>query len=192
MCVSQSCPTLCGPMDCSPPGSSVHGILQARILECVTISYSRGSSRPRDWTWVSLPCRQTLNHLNHQGSSLGEATRDYKTWLSLNSRKFKRPPAIREMLSFNLLCHLWWWHNKTLFFLITLEFLKEKVSSEFPVIVFFWSALRESLDESEEALKETEVPFVPSASIHIPNYPWHMGHRILDGGLFWFNQTVEF
>ena len=42
--VSQSCPTLCNPMDCSPPGSSVHGILQVRILEWVTIPLSRGSS----------------------------------------------------------------------------------------------------------------------------------------------------
>ena len=42
--VAQSCPTLCDPMDCSPPGSSVHGILQARILEWVAISFSRGSS----------------------------------------------------------------------------------------------------------------------------------------------------
>ena len=50
---AQSCPTLCGPMDCSPPGSSVHGILQARILEWVAISFSRGSSQPRDQTWVS-------------------------------------------------------------------------------------------------------------------------------------------
>ena len=40
------CPTLCDPMDCSPPGSSVHGILQARILEEVAISHSRGSSQP--------------------------------------------------------------------------------------------------------------------------------------------------
>ena len=39
--VAQSCPTLCDSMDCSPPGSSVHGILQARILECVAISFSR-------------------------------------------------------------------------------------------------------------------------------------------------------
>ena len=43
---AQSCPTLCDPMDCSPPGSSVHGIFQARILELVAISYSRGSSHP--------------------------------------------------------------------------------------------------------------------------------------------------
>ena len=43
----QSCLTFCDPMDCSPPGSSVHGILQARILEWVAISFSRGSSQPR-------------------------------------------------------------------------------------------------------------------------------------------------
>ena len=46
--VTQSCPTLCNPMDYSPPGSSVHGILQARMLECVAIPFSRGSSLPRD------------------------------------------------------------------------------------------------------------------------------------------------
>ena len=48
--VAQSCPTLCNPMDYSPPGSSVHGILQARILEWVAISFSRGSSEPRSPT----------------------------------------------------------------------------------------------------------------------------------------------
>ena len=51
--VAQSCPTLCDPMDCSPPNSSVHGILQARILKWVAISFSRGSSRPRNQTQVS-------------------------------------------------------------------------------------------------------------------------------------------
>ena len=49
----QSCPTLCDPMDCSPPGSSVQGILQARILEWVAISFSRGSYQPRDEIQVS-------------------------------------------------------------------------------------------------------------------------------------------
>ena len=44
--VTQSCPTLCDPMDCSPPGSSVHGIFQARILEWVVISFSRGLPKP--------------------------------------------------------------------------------------------------------------------------------------------------
>ena len=48
----QSCPTLCDPMDCSLPGSSVHGIFQARILKWVAISISRGSSQPRDQTQV--------------------------------------------------------------------------------------------------------------------------------------------
>ena len=51
--VTQLCLTLCNPMDCSPPGSSVHGILQARILEWVAIRFFRGSSWPRDRTQVS-------------------------------------------------------------------------------------------------------------------------------------------
>ena len=51
--ITQSCPTLCDPVDCSPSGSSIHGILQARILEWVAISFSRGSSQPRDRTRVS-------------------------------------------------------------------------------------------------------------------------------------------
>ena len=51
--VTQSCPTLCNPIDCSPPGSSIHGIFQARVLEWAAISFSRESSRPRDWTRVS-------------------------------------------------------------------------------------------------------------------------------------------
>ena len=51
--VTQLCSTLCNPVDCSLPGSSIHGIFQARILEWVAISFSRGSSQPRDRTWVS-------------------------------------------------------------------------------------------------------------------------------------------
>ena len=57
MCVTRSenvcCPTLCGHTDCSLPGSSVHEILQTRTLEWVAISFSRGSSQPRDQTQVS-------------------------------------------------------------------------------------------------------------------------------------------
>ena len=57
--VAQSCPTLWDPMDCSLPGSSLHGILQARVFEWVAISFSRGSSRPRDWICVShIPGRR--------------------------------------------------------------------------------------------------------------------------------------
>ena len=48
-----SCPTLCNPMDCSPPRSSVHGISQVRILEWVAVSFSRGSSWTRDPTSIS-------------------------------------------------------------------------------------------------------------------------------------------
>ena len=51
--VAPSCPTLCNPMDCSPPGSSVHGILQARTLEWVAMPFSRGSSWPTDHIQVS-------------------------------------------------------------------------------------------------------------------------------------------
>ena len=51
--VTQLCLTLCDPMDCSLPGSSIHGIFQARVLEWVAISFPRGSSRPRDQTQVS-------------------------------------------------------------------------------------------------------------------------------------------
>ena len=51
--VTQLCLILWAPMDCSPPGSSVHGSLQARILEWAAIPFSSGSSRPKDWTWVS-------------------------------------------------------------------------------------------------------------------------------------------
>ena len=51
--VAQSCPTLCDLMDCSLPGSSVHGIFQARVLEWIAVPFSKESSRPRDRTWVS-------------------------------------------------------------------------------------------------------------------------------------------
>ena len=50
--IAQSCPTLCDPMDCSPPGSSVHEIFQARLLEWVAISFPSRSSQPRDRTRV--------------------------------------------------------------------------------------------------------------------------------------------
>ena len=51
--VAQSCQTLCDPMDCSLPGSSVHGVFQAIVLEWIDISFSRGSTQPKDQTWVS-------------------------------------------------------------------------------------------------------------------------------------------
>ena len=71
--VTQSCPALCDPMDYSPPGSSVHGISQARMLEWVAISSSRGSFRTRDWTCVScVSCigRWILLPVRHRGSPI--------------------------------------------------------------------------------------------------------------------------
>ena len=65
--VAQSCPTLCNPKDCSPPGSSVHGIPQAGILEWVAMPFSRGSSWPRDQTRVSCTAGRFFYHLSHQG-----------------------------------------------------------------------------------------------------------------------------
>ena len=71
MCVlvAQSCLTLCDPMDCSPPGSSVHGILQTRIPEWVAIPFSRGTSRPRNGIKVSRIADEFFT-LRHQGSPL--------------------------------------------------------------------------------------------------------------------------
>ena len=60
--VIKSCLTLCDPMDYSPPGSSVHGISQARILKWVAISYSRGSYPPKDQTHISCIARRILYH----------------------------------------------------------------------------------------------------------------------------------
>ena len=65
--VAQSCPTLCDPMDCSQPGSSVPGILQARILEWVAMLSSRGSSQHRDRTQVSqLQADSLLSELSRK------------------------------------------------------------------------------------------------------------------------------
>ena len=63
--VSQSCPTLCDPMDYSLPGSSVHGILQARRLEWMATHFSREFSEPRDQIKVDIE-RQILYFLSHQ------------------------------------------------------------------------------------------------------------------------------
>ena len=66
----QSCLTLCDPVDCSPPGSSVHGTLQARILERGARPSSRGSPQPRDRTFISYVSfigRRVLYHEHHLG-----------------------------------------------------------------------------------------------------------------------------
>ena len=81
--VAKSCLTLCNPVDCSLPGSSAHGILQARILEWVVMPSFRGSTQPRNWTQVSyISCigRRVLYHQCHVGSPL---YRDALIWFLL-------------------------------------------------------------------------------------------------------------
>ena len=77
---AQSCPALCYPVDCSPPGSPVHGISQARILEWVAISSSRGSSWPRDRTHIScVSCTEVDSVLlKHWGSPMVDTTQQQK------------------------------------------------------------------------------------------------------------------
>ena len=94
--VIQSCLTLCNPMHCISPVSSVHEIFQAKILEWVAISSSRGSSQPRAWTWVSCvfligrqilyPCATWETHLHVRISHYStlpphtDKTRDFPSW----------------------------------------------------------------------------------------------------------------
>ena len=88
--VAQACPSLCDPVDCNPPGSSVHGILQARTLEWVTMPSSRGESSWRsDWTWASCIGRTVLYHwatweapLDNWGSTL--LARQQTAWGQVN------------------------------------------------------------------------------------------------------------
>ena len=80
--VAQSRPTLCDPMDCSLPGSSLHGILQARILEWVAISFSRGSSQLRDRTWVSCIAGKCFNLWATREAPQSQLL-VYNTWASL-------------------------------------------------------------------------------------------------------------
>ena len=89
MCsVIQSCLTLCDPLGCSPPGSSVHGIFQARTLEWVAISFSRGSSWPRNWTCVSymIQATQSLEVDIRDQKCLNNVTEDLGSHLDAPSR----------------------------------------------------------------------------------------------------------
>ena len=82
--VTKSYPTLRNPVDCSLPGSSVHGILQARLLEWVAIPFSRGSSQPRDQTTV--PALQADSLLSEPP---GKPQQSGNTWVNLNKIYYK-------------------------------------------------------------------------------------------------------
>ena len=106
--VAQYCLTLCDPLNCSPPGSSFHGIFQARILEWVAISFSRGSSHPKDRTRVSYyltPC--------HLGSPSSNVYTDlYTTEYPIRPTIFIivwhiPPPEWHEIIIFKIIIKLW-------------------------------------------------------------------------------------
>ena len=78
--VSQSCLTLYDPMYYIPPGSSVQGIFQARILEWVAISFSRRSSQPRSRNPLLPHCRQTVYYLSYQGSKQNKNLTQFTPW----------------------------------------------------------------------------------------------------------------
>ena len=88
MC-AQLCPTLCKSRNCSPSGSAVHGISQARILERVVIAFSRGSSLPRDWACISCIGRWILYHWATQSRLPGE--------ISITSDMQMTPPLWQKM-----------------------------------------------------------------------------------------------
>ena len=99
----QSCPALCNPVDYSLLGSSVRGILQARILEWVAMPSSRGSSRPRDETrvfYVSCIGRQILHHQRHLGSPLYPSAVQWSSCVQLFATP--RTAAHQASLSFTV------------------------------------------------------------------------------------------
>ena len=98
--VTKSCPTLCNPMNYSPPGSLVHGIFQARILEWVAISFSRGSSQPRDRTHSSCTfcSADELFTSEPPGKPGGKLSKRHKsTGKQLNTQYYK-DPTIRSLV----------------------------------------------------------------------------------------------
>ena len=117
--VAQSCPTLCDPMDCSPPGSSIHGIFQARILEWVAISFSRRSSWPRDWTWVShivgrrftIWATREVRMLKYQNTKapIHQASVDFLSFPSRLSRGLFTQAKLASSLSLGLGHSSWPW-----------------------------------------------------------------------------------
>ena len=91
--VTKSCLTLCNPMDCSLPGSSVHEILQARILKWVAMPSFRGSSRPRYWTHVSCIGRQSLYHWAMRKAQCESCELSF-IWVKLRMTAWETAPQI--------------------------------------------------------------------------------------------------
>ena len=107
--IAQSCLTICNHLDSSPPGSSVHGLFLARILQWVAIPCFRGSFQPRDQSWVSHIASKQVLYCLSQGSvsALGEPSSvvillgllfKLYFWASLIAQLVKNPPAMQETL----------------------------------------------------------------------------------------------
>ena len=117
--VAQSCPTLRQPLNCSPPGSFLLGVSQARILEGVAISFSRESSWTRDWTHVfCISCigRRIIYHQDHLGSPLqlrkdtklkDSEVQSQKLWIFFFSRLIRLRKYSLLLLFIFLHFHLW-------------------------------------------------------------------------------------
>ena len=108
--VSQLCLTLCNFMDCYPPGSSVHRISQARILQWVVTSFSKGSSQTRDWTHYLLRRQADSLPLSHLGScymcsntSTGFCSTNFKWYFELSPRGVKSGYDHRRLKEFQRL-----------------------------------------------------------------------------------------
>ena len=106
VCVhAQLCPTLCDPLDCSPPDSSVHEIFQARIPEWVAISFSRGSFQPRDQTLISCTSRWILYHWATREAQSNYCAKSLQSCLTLCDPVDCSPPdsSVRGILQARIL-----------------------------------------------------------------------------------------
>ena len=101
VCMLSCIQLFCDPVACSPPVSFVYGIFQARILEWVAISFSRGSSRPRDWTCVSCSGRWRL-YQRHQGSPSSEGEWAVNDKTTLNLLHYLQPPKHQSWFTVSL------------------------------------------------------------------------------------------
>ena len=129
--VTQSCPTLCSPMDYSPPDSSVHEIFQARILDWVAISFSRGSSQPRDRTRVFCT-----------------AGRFFTDW------------AAREAYTVYILNCAWWGPNSQLSWLVSRELYYQSVSERDKWLTFVHLNNDTDIHHNGERKARGEIPFM--------------------------------
>ena len=135
-------------MDCSLWGSSIHGILQARVLERIAISFSRGSSRPRDRTRVSSIANRQLYQLSHQGSS--------PVLLATN------PNTSSEPLDWAIDSTVWWEEKRS--FSVTEQLRFFFLENE--LFLIFWHYLSSSGNKEGVPGQGHQVIFVNKSSVN--------------------------